>query len=183
MPSKSFNFNWITICHNAILRRPQHNFMLFKNWLWHLRGVAAKYFSVIHAPAKRIFRVYPFGFPTRALSFQIDTLKHMKRKNFSVLLPSFPPAYNYTARFRGTSPNKRLSRRCKDKDDQLKVPFVLYNYFASCICSFCTITWGQLLYSWWIHRQRKEDTRRQFLKDTFKALTEMLCCVKRKVLH
>jgi hypothetical protein len=29
--------------------------MLFRNWLWHLKGVAAKYFSVIHAPAKRIF--------------------------------------------------------------------------------------------------------------------------------
>jgi len=29
--------------------------MLFQHCFWHVKGVAAKYFSVIHAPAKRIF--------------------------------------------------------------------------------------------------------------------------------
>jgi hypothetical protein len=31
--------------------------MLLKHCLWHVKGVAAKYFSALHAPAKRIFRV------------------------------------------------------------------------------------------------------------------------------
>ena len=40
---------------------PQYNFMLLMHCLWHVKGVAVKYFSAIHAPAKRIFWVHRVG--------------------------------------------------------------------------------------------------------------------------
>jgi len=66
------------MCHKAILNCPKYNFMFLYHCLWHVKGVAAKYFSVIHAPAKRIFGVKgnlvireKKGKPLRLLYWQI----------------------------------------------------------------------------------------------------------------
>ena len=69
--------------------------MLFKHCLWHVKGVAAKYFSVIHAPAKRIFWVKPRRTERNKPKFN-EGVQHLEKQPYSCysgwIWPAFSPS-------------------------------------------------------------------------------------------
>jgi len=68
--------------------------VLFQHCLWHVKGVAAKYFSVIHAPAKRIFWVnrkkkFILILSLKALTFQEKGQDEIILNYQGVVLPNY----------------------------------------------------------------------------------------------